>query len=118
MDALDQPIARSPQVRDPFGGSWLAGRNSHVRVRVAMYGVLLLLLILGSLRGILAQQWQENRQLDIEVMQSVAEQVATTQRMGLLIEALQKNRICASALTHSTLTPSAYARKRRTSMPC
>lgn len=85
---MDQPPTKTLQLKDQFGSPWLGGRNSHVRVRVAMYGVLLLLLVLGSLRGILAQHWQETRQLDIEVMQSVAEQVTTTQRLGLLIEAL------------------------------
>jgi diguanylate cyclase (GGDEF)-like protein/PAS domain S-box-containing protein len=53
-----------------------------------MYGVLLLLIVLGVLRAILSQQWQEDRRLDIEILQSVSEQQVTAQRLGLLLDNL------------------------------
>nr|WP_315466105.1 EAL domain-containing protein [uncultured Rhodoferax sp.] len=72
--------------RDYFASTWLAGRSSHNRVRVTMYGVLLLVLVLGFLRGILAQHWQDDRQLDIEILQSVADQRLAAQRLGMLLD--------------------------------
>jgi len=89
---LDNALAKTVLVRDNFGRSWLEGRNSHIRVRVAMYGVLLLLVVLGALRGVLSQQWQDERQLDIEILQSVAEQRLTAQLLGLSVEAVQNGR--------------------------
>ena len=86
MSDLDNALAKTVLVRDNFGRSWLEGRNSHIRVRVAMYGVLLLLVVLGALRGVLSQQWQDERQLDIEILQSVAEQRVTAQRLELALD--------------------------------
>ena len=94
-------MAKTVLVRDNFGRSWLEGRNSHIRVRVAMYGVLLLLIVLGVLRGVLSQQWQNERQLDIEILQSVAEQRVTAQRLDLSVEALQSGRDDEGALSAS-----------------
>ena len=94
-------MAKTVLVRDNFGRSWLEGRNSHIRVRVAMYGVLLLLVVLGALRGVLSQQWQDERQLDIEILQSVAEQRVTAQRLELSVEAVQNGRAGEDALLAS-----------------
>ena len=75
---------------DLFAVSGLEGRNAHVRVRLAMYGVLLLLVALGGMRAWLSQHWQDIRQLDIEILQSIGEQRVLTQRLGVLTSQLQQ----------------------------
>lgn len=62
-----------------------------MRVRIAMYGVLLLLIVLGGGRAWLYKHWQENRQLDIEILQSVGEQRAIALRIGVLTAELQQH---------------------------
>jgi len=64
-------------------------RSAHTRVRVAMYSVIVLLVVLGVLRGVLSQQWQEDRQLDIEVLESIGEQRVIAQRLAMLVQQLQ-----------------------------
>jgi len=64
-------------------------RSAHTRVRVAMYSVIVLLVVLGVLRGVLSQQWQEDRQLDIEVLESISEQRVIAQRLAMLVQQLQ-----------------------------
>lgn len=61
------------------------GLYTHVLVRCAMYGVLLLLLVLGISRAVLSLQWQENRQLDLHILHSVSEQRVLLQRLSLLV---------------------------------
>ena len=58
---------------------------THVLVRCAMYGVLLLLLVLGISRAVLSLQWQEDRQLDLHILHSVSEQRVLLQRLSLLV---------------------------------
>ena len=61
------------------------GLYTHVLVRCAMYGVLLLLLVLGISRAVLSLQWQEDRQLDLHILHSVSEQRVLLQRLSLLV---------------------------------
>ncbi|TAF77918.1 MAG: hypothetical protein EAZ54_09980 [Curvibacter sp.] len=103
MDSLN--LKTSQRLRS-FGGSWLEGRNSHIRVRVAMYGVLLLLLVLGTLRAILAQQWQEDRQLDLDVFTSVSEQRLVTLQLGMRVESFRGRALSPSEL--EDFSPSAH----------
>lgn len=105
MSDLPRAARKTVLVRDYLGSAWLTGRNSHIRVRVAMYGVLLLLVTLGVLRAVLSQQWQEDRQLDIAILQSIGEQRVAIQRMGLLVDSLQA--VPLPAAQHEALSTAA-----------
>jgi diguanylate cyclase (GGDEF)-like protein/PAS domain S-box-containing protein len=63
-----------------------------------MYGVLLLLIALGGVRAWLSQHWQERRQLDIEILQSVGEQRAIALRIGVLTAELKQQPESSEAL--------------------
>lgn len=95
---MDSLSPKTSQRLRSFSSSWLEGRNSHIRVRVAMYGVLLLLLVLGTLRAILAQQWQEDRQLDLDVFTSVSEQRLVTLQLGMRVESFRGRALSPSEL--------------------
>ncbi|WP_138513907.1 putative bifunctional diguanylate cyclase/phosphodiesterase [Rhodoferax bucti] len=93
MTDLDTPAPWTDRVRHYLSGTWMDGRSTHQRVRLAMYGVLLLLVALGVLRGVLSQQWQEDRQLDIEVLESISEQRLLAQHLGLRVQQLQNTAV-------------------------
>ncbi|WP_296510920.1 bifunctional diguanylate cyclase/phosphodiesterase [Rhodoferax sp.] len=73
------------RVRESLGHLLVGGRHAHIRVRVAMYGVLLLLLLLGMFRAVLSLQWQADRQVDLQLLQTVAEQRVLVGRLSLLL---------------------------------
>lgn len=113
LTALEPSSRKTVLRRDHLGASWLEGRNSHIRVRVAMYGVLLLLVLLGTLRAVLAQQWQEDRQLDMEILQSVSEQRVAVQRVALLLEI---RRAAGSTALHNDDFPASVKRLQKASV--
>lgn len=98
MTHADTSSGRMTRFRHYLSGAWADGSNTHQRVRLAMYGVLLLLVVLGILRAVLSQQWQEDRQLDIEVLESISEQRVIAQRLGLLVQQLQVTDTAAAQL--------------------
>ena len=100
MTHADTSSGRMTRFRHYLSGAWADGSNTHQRVRLAMYGVLLLLVVLGILRAVLSQQWQEDRQLDIEVLESISEQRLLAQHLGVGGAALfeQDQRVPVAAL--------------------
>lgn len=82
MNTLSRIAVR---IREALGHLLVGGRHAHIRVRVAMYGVLLLLLLLGMFRAVLSLQWQADRQVDLQLLQTVAEQRVLVGRLSLLL---------------------------------
>lgn len=89
MAHADTPTMLTKRLKHYLSGAWMAERSAHTRVRVAMYSVIVLVVVLGVLRGVLSQQWQTDRQLDIKVLESIGEQRVIVLRLVSLVQRVQ-----------------------------
>ncbi len=87
MRLTETPVSTGGNWQDHLAKAWLNGPHPHVRVRVVLLGVLALLALFGVLRGVLSQQWLDERQMDVDVLQSVYQQRLSAQQLGVALDA-------------------------------